>query len=43
MKFEDLTKKKKGRKAGSGLRELLKLYLFLKPYRWKFALGCCFY
>ena len=25
-------------KAGSGLKELLKLYRFLKPYRWKFAL-----
>jgi ABC-type multidrug transport system fused ATPase/permease subunit len=42
MEFEDLTKKKKGRKAGSGLRELLKLYRFLKPYRWKFALGMLF-
>lgn len=42
MKFEDLTKKKKGRKAGSGLRELLKLYRFLKPYRWKFTLGMLF-
>jgi len=26
-------------KAGSGLKELFKLYRFLKPYRWKFALG----
>ena len=25
-------------KTGSGLKELLKLYRFLKPYRWKFAL-----
>jgi ABC-type multidrug transport system fused ATPase/permease subunit len=33
---------KKKRKAGSGLKELLKLYRFLKPYRWKFALGMVF-
>ena len=26
-------------KAGSGLKELFKLYRFLIPYRWKFALG----
>ena len=32
----------KTRKAGSGLKELLKLYRFLKPYRWKFALGMFF-
>jgi ABC-type multidrug transport system fused ATPase/permease subunit len=42
MESEVLVKKKKGRKAGSGLRELLKLYWFLKPYRWKFALGMSF-
>jgi len=30
------------RKTGSGLKELLKLYRFLKPYRWKFALGMLF-
>jgi len=30
------------RKTGSGLKELLKLYRFLKPYRWKFALGMIF-
>ncbi len=29
----------KNRKAGSGLRELSKLYMFLKPYGWLFALG----
>jgi ABC-type multidrug transport system fused ATPase/permease subunit len=29
-------------KAGSGLKELFKLYRFLKPYRWKFALGMFF-
>jgi ABC-type multidrug transport system fused ATPase/permease subunit len=27
---------------GNGLKELLKLYRFLKPYRWKFALGMLF-
>lgn len=30
------------RKAGSGLRELMKLYRFLRPYRWIFALGMFF-
>ncbi|TFG43653.1 MAG: ATP-binding cassette domain-containing protein [Bacteroidia bacterium] len=30
------------KKAGSGLKELLKLYRFLKPYRWIFALGMVF-
>jgi ABC-type multidrug transport system fused ATPase/permease subunit len=30
---------RKNRKAGSGLRELSKLYMFLKPYGWIFALG----
>jgi ABC-type multidrug transport system fused ATPase/permease subunit len=34
--------RKKKRKAGSGLKELLKLYRFLRPYRWKFALGMVF-
>ena len=29
-------------KAGSGLKELFKLYRFLKPYRWKFILGMFF-
>jgi len=29
----------KTKKAGSGLRELSKLYMFLKPYGWLFALG----
>ena len=29
-------------KTGNGLRELMKLYRFLKPYRWKFALGMFF-
>jgi ABC-type multidrug transport system fused ATPase/permease subunit len=28
--------------SASGLRELLRLYVFLKPYRWKFALGLFF-
>jgi len=42
MESEDIEKKQKERKAGSGLRELLKLYWFLKPYRWKFALGMSF-
>jgi ABC-type multidrug transport system fused ATPase/permease subunit len=32
----------KKRKPGSGLRELMKLYRFIKPYRWKFALGMLF-
>jgi len=27
---------------GSGIRELLKLYHFLKPYKWKFAIGMLF-
>ncbi len=30
------------KKVGSGLKELLKLYRFLKPYRWTFALGMSF-
>jgi ABC-type multidrug transport system fused ATPase/permease subunit len=30
------------KKTGSGLKELLKLYRFLKPYRWIFALGMSF-
>jgi ABC-type multidrug transport system fused ATPase/permease subunit len=42
MESEDIEKKKTERKTGSGLRELLKLYWFLKPYRWKFALGMSF-
>ena len=29
-------------KSGTGLKELLKLYRFLKPYRWIFALGMLF-
>jgi ABC-type multidrug transport system fused ATPase/permease subunit len=29
-------------KTGSGFKELLKLYRFLKPYRWIFALGMLF-
>jgi len=29
-------------KAGSGIKELLKLYRFLKPYKWIFALGMFF-
>ncbi len=29
-------------KSTSGLKELSKLYRFLKPYRWKFALGLAF-
>lgn len=29
-------------KAGTGLRELAKLYRFLKPYRWTFTLGMFF-
>jgi ABC-type multidrug transport system fused ATPase/permease subunit len=29
-------------KSGAGLKELLKLYRFLKPYRWTFALGMFF-
>jgi len=42
MELGVLTNKKKEKKGGSGLRELLKLYRFLKPYRWKFALGMLF-
>jgi ABC-type multidrug transport system fused ATPase/permease subunit len=42
MELEDIDKKKFERKTGSGLRELLKLYRFLRPYRWKFALGMSF-
>jgi ABC-type multidrug transport system fused ATPase/permease subunit len=30
---------RKNKKAGSGLQELSKLYMFLKPYGWLFALG----
>jgi|WetSurSiteA1Bulk_404760.scaffolds.fasta_scaffold01136_2 ABC-type multidrug transport system fused ATPase/permease subunit len=30
------------KKVGSGLKELFKLYRFLKPYRWIFALGMSF-
>jgi len=30
------------KKAGSGFKELLKLYRYLKPYRWIFALGMFF-
>lgn len=33
---------KEKKKAGSGLRELFKLYSFLRPYRWRFALGLSF-
>ncbi len=36
-----MSDKEKG-KAGTGLKELFKLYRFLKPYRWKFALGMMF-
>jgi ABC-type multidrug transport system fused ATPase/permease subunit len=43
MEPEDiLAEKKKGKKAGNGLKELLKLYRFIKPYRWKFVLGMLF-
>jgi ABC-type multidrug transport system fused ATPase/permease subunit len=44
MKLNLLTGKtgKKNSKMGSGLRQLLKLYRFLQPYRWKFALGMLF-
>jgi len=42
MELQELEKNKKGGKSGSGIRELLKLYRFLKPYRWKFALGMSF-
>lgn len=34
--------RKKKRRGVSGIKELLKLYRFLKPYRWKFALGMLF-
>jgi ABC-type multidrug transport system fused ATPase/permease subunit len=34
--------KEEKKKVGSGLKELLKLYRFLKPYRWIFALGMSF-
>jgi ABC-type multidrug transport system fused ATPase/permease subunit len=30
------------KKTGAGFKELLKLYRFLKPYRWQFALGMFF-
>ena len=33
---------KEKKRTGSGLKELLKLYRFLKPYRWTFALGLFF-
>ncbi len=33
---------KKKKKAGSGLKELFKLYRFIRPYRWKFILGMFF-
>lgn len=33
---------KKGRNTGSGIKELFKLYRFLRPYRWIFALGMAF-
>ena len=39
---EVLAEKMKGKKAGSGLKELLKLYRFIKPHRWKFVLGMSF-
>lgn len=42
MELENIDKKKSERKTGNGLRELLKLYRFLRPYRWKFALGMSF-
>ena len=42
MESDVLVNDKKVRKAGSGLSQLLKLYRFLKPYRWKFALGMSF-
>lgn len=32
----------KGSTTGSGIKELFKLYRFLKPYRWIFALGMAF-
>jgi ABC-type multidrug transport system fused ATPase/permease subunit len=42
MDLVSLVKDKSKKKAGSGIRELLKLYAFIKPYRWKFALGMLF-
>lgn len=33
---------KRDRGSGSGLKEMMKLYRFLKPYRWMFALGLLF-
>ncbi len=33
---------KENGKTGSGFTELLKLYRFLKPYKWIFALGMFF-
>jgi ABC-type multidrug transport system fused ATPase/permease subunit len=33
---------KKDHKSSSGLREMSRLYRFLKPYRWRFALGLLF-
>lgn len=33
---------KRDKGSGSGLKEMLKLYRFLKPYRWLFALGLLF-
>ena len=33
---------KSKKSAGSGLRELAKLYRFMKPYAWKFGLGLIF-
>jgi ABC-type multidrug transport system fused ATPase/permease subunit len=42
MEPEESRNNTKDKKTGSGFRELLKLYKFLKPYRWKFALGMVF-
>ena len=42
MKSNISVNNKKRKKVGSGLNELLKLYKFLRPYRWKFALGMLF-
>lgn len=33
---------KKSRPAGSGLKEMARLYRFLRPYRGRFALGLVF-
>ncbi len=33
---------RKNNKSSSGLREMSRLYRFLKPYRWRFALGLFF-